>query len=42
LGKSRAAITSDTKAFTEDMPDKKHFIGIDLGGTNIKSALVNT
>jgi glucokinase len=24
------------------MPDKKHFIGIDLGGTNIKAALVNT
>src|SRR5262245_31131027 len=37
-----AAITSDTKIFIEDMHDKKHFIGIDLGGTNIKSALVNT
>jgi glucokinase len=24
------------------MPDKKFFIGIDLGGTNIKAALVNT
>src|SRR5262245_15216046 len=24
------------------MPDKKSFIGIDLGGTNIKAALVNT
>src|SRR5215470_2130753 len=30
------------KALTEDMPDKTHFIGIDLGGTNIKAALVNT
>src|SRR5262245_49067335 len=29
-------------SFTEDMPDKKHFIGIDLGGTNIKAALVKT
>src|SRR5262245_25177127 len=24
------------------MPNNKHFIGIDLGGTNIKAALVNT
>jgi glucokinase len=24
------------------MPDQKHFIGIDLGGTNIKAALVDT
>src|SRR5687767_3994253 len=23
------------------MPEKKHYIGIDLGGTNIKAALVN-
>src|SRR5262249_4165133 len=30
------------KALTEDMPDKTYFIGIDLGGTNIKAALVNT
>src|SRR5262249_31111361 len=30
------------KVFIRDMPNEKLFIGIDLGGTNIKAALVNT